>query len=418
MRPGYFAPGCDVAVAHPPTDLEIAPGERFRYVLSVSRLEAYKRVDLVIEAFRQVSGDVELRVAGTGPEEARLRTLAAGDTRIRFLGHVSDVELVALYRDALVVPFAPYQEDYGLITVEAMMAGKPVITTTDAGGPTELVRDGENGYVVAPEAPAIAAAMQRLVDDPALSERLGEAARRSAERITWASVLARVLPSAAGEDGRTRDDGSRVTGRDAGLIDPALKFNDIAERRGRRNALGIEPPLVLVHGASSVDDNAAENTAASLQDLCALARALPAVAFAVPDVVVDDVDRASSPPNIWWAGTPSIATRSIFLEVAEVALFLSPLGPSALRPALECFACGLPVVTSGIVDSWLTGLTNAHLRVAAPAMMAAAIGALLADPEGTQAMTRAARGLIDEMAQRDSHQALNMSDTAAGEVRR
>jgi len=77
-RPGYFPPGADVFVAHPPTGLEGLHGGRGRYLFTVSRLDAPKRIDLLIAAMGQVSAGVELRIAGTGPEKARLRELAAG----------------------------------------------------------------------------------------------------------------------------------------------------------------------------------------------------------------------------------------------------------------------------------------------------------------------------------------------------
>ena len=64
----------------------------------------------------------------------------ADDPRIQFLGFVRDRDVATHYQHALAVPFLPYDEDYGLITVEAMSAGKPVMTTTDAGGVNEFVR--------------------------------------------------------------------------------------------------------------------------------------------------------------------------------------------------------------------------------------------------------------------------------------
>jgi len=193
-RADYFPPGVPVGVAHHPSNLELTPGTRFEYFFTASRFDGPKRVGLLIEAMREFKGDTELWIAGTGAEEPRLRALADGDRRVRFLGFVSDRELVDLYRDALAVPFVPLLEDYGLITIEAMMAGKPVITATDSGGSTELVGDGESGFVVEPEPTAIAAALQRLASDGELARRLGAVGRQRAERITWQSVIDTVLP--------------------------------------------------------------------------------------------------------------------------------------------------------------------------------------------------------------------------------
>jgi glycosyltransferase involved in cell wall biosynthesis len=77
--------------------------------------------------------------------------------------------------------------------VEAFASGKAVVTCTDSGGPTELVADGVNGRVVAPDAPALAAALGGLMDDAPLAERLGAAARSQADAMTWDRALERLL---------------------------------------------------------------------------------------------------------------------------------------------------------------------------------------------------------------------------------
>jgi glycosyltransferase involved in cell wall biosynthesis len=140
-----------------------------------------------------VKRDVELRIAGAGPEEPRLRELAAGDERIRFCGRVSDAELVELYAGARAIAFVPYLEDYGYITLEAMLSGKPVITCSDSGGTTELVRDGVNGIVVEPQAEALGAAIDRLWGDRRAQKRMGAAALETGYAVTWDAVLEELL---------------------------------------------------------------------------------------------------------------------------------------------------------------------------------------------------------------------------------
>ncbi len=191
-RPGYFPAGVQVDVAYPPPHRAMSPGERFEHFYTVSRLDAPKRVALIVEAMRQVEGDVPLLIGGAGPEEARIRELAAGDARIRLLGFQSDAQVRESYRNALAVPFVPYAEDYGLISVEAMQCGKAVITTTDAGGARELVEDGVSGFVCEPSAASLAAAMQRLVRDRELARSLGAAGLERAAGVTW-DVVARTL---------------------------------------------------------------------------------------------------------------------------------------------------------------------------------------------------------------------------------
>ena len=148
---------------HPPRLAErLHGGESGQYVLSVGRLEAVKRVDLAVRAMAHAPGALTLVVAGTGTMRSALEALAAElgvADRVRFAGEVDDDEIVRLYAGALGVIFPPYDEDYGYVTLEAFLAGKPVITTTDAGGPTEFVEDGVNGWVTAPDPAALGAAI-------------------------------------------------------------------------------------------------------------------------------------------------------------------------------------------------------------------------------------------------------------------
>jgi glycosyltransferase involved in cell wall biosynthesis len=195
-RPGYFPPGAEVFVAHPPSGLEGLRGGRGRYLFTVSRLDAPKRIELLIEAMAAVSARVELRIAGTGPEEARLRELAAPDPRITFCGRVGSAELAELYAGARAVAFIPYLEDFGLVTLEAMLAGKPVITCTDSGGTAELVSDGVNGLVAEPNAAALAAAIDRLWSSRREARRMGEAARERAAAVTWDGVVQQLTAAA------------------------------------------------------------------------------------------------------------------------------------------------------------------------------------------------------------------------------
>ncbi len=89
--------------------------------------------------------------------------------------------------------YAPFDEDYGYVTLEAFLASKPVITATDSGGTLEFVVDGANGFVCEPDARAIAAAINRLAADPSLAERLGRAGRSVAQTIGWDDVIEQLL---------------------------------------------------------------------------------------------------------------------------------------------------------------------------------------------------------------------------------
>jgi glycosyltransferase involved in cell wall biosynthesis len=189
-REGYFPPGVDVFVRHPPTGLEgIEPRGGGRWLLTVSRLDRPKRIDLLIRAMAHVRSKVELHIAGTGPAEGELRELAAGDRRITFHGRVSAQALAALYTGARAVAFVPHEEDFGLVTLEAMQAGKPVITATDSGGTAELVTHGVTGLVTEPTAEAIAAAIDELWSRRRVARRMGRAGLERSRDVTWDAVV-------------------------------------------------------------------------------------------------------------------------------------------------------------------------------------------------------------------------------------
>lgn len=192
-RPNYFPAGAKVAVAYPPpqgTGFHCGGGE---YLFTLSRLDGPKRLDVLIEAMRRVRAPVELRIAGTGPEAQHLRELAAGDRRIRFLGYINDAEAVDQYAGALAVPFVPYDEDFGLVTLEAMLSSKPVITLKDAGGPREFVEHGVTGLVADANPRALAAAIEEICADREAAARMGRAGFERAQAVGWAEVARTLL---------------------------------------------------------------------------------------------------------------------------------------------------------------------------------------------------------------------------------
>jgi glycosyltransferase involved in cell wall biosynthesis len=195
-RPGYFPAGVDVFVAHPPTGLPGLRQGRGRYLFTAGRLDGAKRVDLLIEAMAHVAAGVELRIAGTGPEEGRLRTLAAGDRRIVFCGRVTESALAELYAGARAVAYLPFEEDFGYVALEGMLSGKPVITCTDSGGTTELVEDGATGVVCQPQPEAIGAAVEDLWSRRARRRSMGAAGRERARRVSWDAVVAQLEAAA------------------------------------------------------------------------------------------------------------------------------------------------------------------------------------------------------------------------------
>jgi len=166
------------------------------YVLSVGRLESVKRVDLIIRALALVSSDVRLLVAGTGTQRAMFEQLVASlslESRVSFLGEVDDDTLIELYAGALGVVYPPFDEDFGYVTLEAFLAKKPVVTTTDAGEPTVFVIDSVNGLVTEPTPEALAAGIAALSGDRLRAARLGEAGYDRARTISWSGVIDRLV---------------------------------------------------------------------------------------------------------------------------------------------------------------------------------------------------------------------------------
>jgi glycosyltransferase involved in cell wall biosynthesis len=178
---------------HPPQELPYRSAEPERFVLSVNRLDRAKRIDLLIDAAK-LDPSLRVVVAGEGPDRERLERLAQGlNGQVEFAGRVDDDRLVDLYARCLAVFYAPVDEDFGMVPYEAFLSGKPVVTTTDAGGPLEIVHDRETGVVVAPAARDIAEACAYLGAHVDEAKAWGRAGRSVAERVTWDGVVDALL---------------------------------------------------------------------------------------------------------------------------------------------------------------------------------------------------------------------------------
>jgi glycosyltransferase involved in cell wall biosynthesis len=166
------------------------------YVFAVSRLDRIKRLDGLVRAMAHTRSDVRCRIAGTGPMEPELRRLASRlgvADRVEFLGYVDDDQLIDLYANCFAVYYAPYDEDYGYVTLEAFKSHKPVLTAPDSGGVLEFVEDGENGFVIAVDQPAsMGERIDQLHADTRLAARLGVAGHARVSGITWDYAIERL----------------------------------------------------------------------------------------------------------------------------------------------------------------------------------------------------------------------------------
>jgi glycosyltransferase involved in cell wall biosynthesis len=180
---------------HPPQELPYRTAGYEDFVLSVGRLDRAKRNDLLLEALAAESS-LRCVIVGDGPDRGRLEDLARRhrlDGRARFAGRVGDEELADLYGRCLAVYYAPVDEDFGMVPYEAFLSEKPVVTTTDAGGPLEVVADRRTGLVCEPRAAAVAEACTWLREHVDEAKAWGRAGKELARRVSWDEAIARLL---------------------------------------------------------------------------------------------------------------------------------------------------------------------------------------------------------------------------------
>lgn len=169
-----------------------------RNILFVGRHEPRKGLLQLLKAYRimrKAGCDCRLLVVGSGPQEreARRYVLTRRLNGVEFLGRVSDAEKAQLFKTAAVyVSPATGRESFGIVLLEAMAAGTPIVAS-DIHGYKGVVRRNEQGILVPPRDPkAIAAATLRVLGDPELAARMGANGRRRAEEFSWERVTAKV----------------------------------------------------------------------------------------------------------------------------------------------------------------------------------------------------------------------------------
>lgn len=199
-----------------------------RNILFVGRLEHRKGFRYLLRAFaaiRAERSDVRLVVVGAYSDAARKRyeafTRATGILDVLFTGRVADDQIPRYYHscDVFCAP-STGGESQGIVLLEAMASGRAIVAT-DIGGYRGVVDSGVEGFLVPPkDGDALAGALRRLLDDPDLRARMGQAGRAKAPRYSWPTIAGQVLayyeetrrglPRPAGDDGRR---GRRLLGR-------------------------------------------------------------------------------------------------------------------------------------------------------------------------------------------------------------
>lgn len=195
-----FAPG-DRAEAR--SVVGIPPGQPA--ILFVGRIDPIKGLDILVDALSGLRTALwspappHLYLIGGGPDDPGYAALIAQararglEDAITFVGSVPHADLAPWYRAADVVAIPSFYESFGLVAVEAMASGTPVVAS-NVGGLAFTVEDGTSGLLVPPKDPqALAAALRRVLTDPALRDALGRGAAKSADRFSWPIVTDRVL---------------------------------------------------------------------------------------------------------------------------------------------------------------------------------------------------------------------------------
>ncbi len=186
-------PGVDLKTYFPDPSVPRAGVPTFVYV---GRLKRYKGVGLLLEALTRARAkrpEIRLLIAGTGdarPELERMARDLGQEAAVQFLGFIPETEKLALLRTAWANVFPSVKEGWGITVIEAAACGTPSIAS-DSPGLRDSVRDGETGVLVPHgDVEALAQRLTSFADDSTLVRRLGEAARRYAETLTWDAAAA------------------------------------------------------------------------------------------------------------------------------------------------------------------------------------------------------------------------------------
>lgn len=183
---------------HPCPDMDkFYTGEYEDYILMPSRINITKRQMLALEALTHSKSKIKLYIVGKAEAESEKQRMLTFikehhlEKRVKYFDYVSQEEKLRLYANAKAVLFIPVDEDYGYITLEAMAAGKAVITAKDSGGPLEFVRDQYNGFICDNTPESVAEAIDKIAEDMDKAVLYGKNAMQQLKdmNITWEHVV-------------------------------------------------------------------------------------------------------------------------------------------------------------------------------------------------------------------------------------
>ncbi len=187
-----LAPESKVTILNPGVDTDKFKTCKFeKYFLALSRVTFYKRFHLLIEAFKMFkmrNKEFKLVIAGSAAEKDKpyldyLKKLAGDDKDITFASP-SEKEAKELFENCYAYLFAAINEDWGIAPIEAMAAGKPVISVNE-GGPLESIENGKTGFLVPATPEAFAEKMEKLARNEKLAKQMGAAGKKAAKKYDW-----------------------------------------------------------------------------------------------------------------------------------------------------------------------------------------------------------------------------------------
>jgi len=188
-----------IPLYHPPfNESKFYCENNYNFIFYPSRLEELKRQDLLIKAMQYTKSPVVAIISGDGGQKQNYQQLIEKlnlNHKIKLIGFISEEEKRAFYARSLGVFFGPYDEDYGYVTLEAMLSKKPVITCKDSGGPLEFVVNNQTGFVVEANEKEIAEKIDWLYYNKHKAKVLGENGFENykSKNISWDNVVEKLL---------------------------------------------------------------------------------------------------------------------------------------------------------------------------------------------------------------------------------
>lgn len=173
-------------------------GEYGDYIFVAGRLDSLKRYELMINAMKYIKSNISFIIAGRGPEKETLEKLIKKNNlqdKVILKGYVDEDELVNLYSKSLAVYFAPYDEDYGFITIEAFKSKKPVLTLSDSGGVLEFVENKLSGFVIKNDGneerviKELARKADYMYNHKDICKKFGEYGYKKVKGISWDRII-------------------------------------------------------------------------------------------------------------------------------------------------------------------------------------------------------------------------------------